>query len=61
MKNLALGILVAIVMAFVGGAVANASSDKWLVWHKGDAICVDDDSVDAHYNHGGPWPTENCD
>jgi hypothetical protein len=51
-----------IAVLFAGSAATiSAEAYKVLVNHKGDWICVDNDSVDAHENHGDSTYWESCD
>ncbi len=60
MKKLLLGALAATVLAVLGGVVAQARADKWTVDHKGNWICVDDDSFGGHLDHGDTLVEEGC-
>ena len=52
-KNVVRFLVLAALAGSVGFvALLQAAQPKYWVNHKGDLICVDESSVDAHLNHG---------
>jgi hypothetical protein len=54
-------VFAALFAALVGGVAGVVRADtKYLVNHKGDWICVDDDSLGGHLGHGDYTLYEIC-
>jgi hypothetical protein len=59
MKKLTIGLLFTVLLAGTASMVF-ANTPKYIVYHKGDTICVDDDSLDGHLGHGDVTFYEEC-
>ena len=51
-KRLLIKLVVAALLSVGGAALLVADGTKYLIDHKGNSICVDDDSLDGHLGHG---------
>ena len=59
LKTVVMAVVCAATLAVAAKAMAD-QTPKYLVNHKGNLQCVDEDSLSAHYGHGDPYTDIVC-